>query len=199
MHKLFSPDGINGSVAASKKRKALVLSPNRVRPLAMQLSPIDRALSDILKGLTGEETALLVLLSRVIICQSGEFVARVGEPGGELFLVLAGGLVEISEQMPKQSLPAAIFLRGDICAETPFYTRGLRKTSIVALGACQLLAITSKTLDGLIGTQPRMAAKIFGNLAGIVAARFQQEVGSDVPQAMTSLPTIAIPTSAFPA
>jgi len=187
------------AVSASKQRNALVPSPNNVRPLTVQLSHIDRALSDILKGLTEEETTLLVLLSRVITRHSGEMVARVGEPGGELFLVLAGSLVEISVQVPTQSFPAAIFLRGDICAETPFYTRGLRKTSIVALGQCRLLAITSKTLDGLISTQPRMAAKMFRNLAAVAASRFQVELGLNSPQAMASLPTTVTPTSVFPA
>ena len=205
MHKMFSPNGIHGSnasgsvVPTSKQRKALAHSPNRARPLAVQLSPMDRALSDILKDLTEEETTLLVLLSRVITCQSGEMVARVGEPGGQLFLVLAGALVEISGQMDKQTQPAAIFLRGDTAADTPFCARGVRKTSIAALEQCQLLAITAKTLDGLIGTQPRMAAKIFRNLAAVAAARFQLEIGSIVPQAMATLPITAIPASAFPA
>ena len=205
MHKMFSPNGINehsvsgSAVPASTQRTALAYSPNRARALAVQLSPTDRALSDILKDLTEEETTLLVLLSRIITCQSGEMVARVGEPGGQLFLVLAGALVEISGQMDKQTQPAAIFLRGDTAADTPFCARGVRKTSIAALEQCQLLAITAKTLDGLIGTQPRMAAKIFRNLAAVAAARFQLEIGSIVPQAMATLPITAIPASAFPA
>ena len=204
MHKMFSPNGINGynvSVAAvltSKQRTALAHSPNSARPLAVHLSPIDRALSDILKDLTEEETTLLVLLSRVIIYQSGEMVARVGEPGGQLFLVLAGALVEISGQMDKQTQPAAVFLRGDTAADTPFCARGVRKTSIAALEQCQLLAITAKTLDGLIGTQPRMAAKIFRNLAAGAAARFQLEIGSIVPQAMATLPSLLSQLPPFP-
>ena len=205
MHKMFSPSGINehsvsgSAVPTSTQRTTLAYSPNRARPLAVQLSPMDRALSDILKDLTEEETTLLVLLSRVMTCQSGEMVARVGEPGGQLFLVLAGALVEISGQMDKQTQPAAIFLRGDTAADTPFCARGVRKTSIAALEECQLLAITAKTLDGLIGTQPRMAAKIFRNLAAMAAARFQVEIGSSVPQAMASLPIAPATASAFPA
>ena len=203
--KMFSPNGINrykvsGSVVpTSKQREAVAHSPNRVPPLAVQLSPMDRELSDILRGLTEEETTLLVLLSRVITCQGGEMVARAGEPGGQLFLVLAGALVEISGQMHEQTQPATIFLRGDTAADAPFCSRGLRKTSIAALEECQLLAITAKTLDGLIGTQPRTAAKIFRNLAAIAAARFQVEIGSSVPQAMASLPITATTASAFPA
>ena len=203
--KMFSPNEINAykvsgsAVRTSKERAALAHSPNRVRPVAVQLSPLDRAHSGILKDLTEEETTLLVLLGRVITCQGGEMVARVGEPGGQLFLVLAGALVEISGHMHKQTQPAAIFLRGDTIADMSFSTRGLRKTSIAALEECQLLTITAKTLDGLIGTQPRTAAKIFRNLAAVAAARFQLEIRSIVPQAMATLPITAIPASAFPA
>jgi CRP-like cAMP-binding protein len=170
----------------AQQREALAHSPNSVRPVAVQLSPMDREFSDILKGLTEEEMNLLVLLSRVISCQGGEIVARVGEPGGQLFLVLAGALVEISGHTHKQTQPAAIFLRGDTIADTPFCTRGLRKTSIAALEQSQLLAISAKTLDGLIGTQPRTAAKLFRNLAAVAAARFQPEIGAHIPQVMSS-------------
>jgi CRP-like cAMP-binding protein len=203
--KMFSPNEINtykvsgSAVPTSKQREGVPHSLNRVRPLAVQLSPTDRARSDMLKDLTEEEMTLLVLLSRVITCKGGEMVARVGEPSGQLFLVLAGALVEISGHMRKQTQPAAIFLRGDTVADASFSTRGLRKTSIAALEECQLLAITAKTLDGLIGTQPRTAAKIFRNLAAIAAARFQVEIGSSVPQAMATLPITATPSFPFPA
>jgi CRP-like cAMP-binding protein len=94
-----------------------------------------------------------------------------------MFVVLEGSLMEMARQNRRESDPPAVYLRGDILGEAPFVVAGDRKQSVIAMEDSRLLGLSVECLDDLVLTMPRLAAKIFRNLAGIVAARFQHEIG----------------------
>jgi len=138
---------------------------------------MDRAIADIFRGLVKEETELLVSLGRSVTCRAGQIVVRVGERGGEMFVVLEGSLMEMARQNRRESDPPAVYLRGDILGEAPFIVAGVRQKSVMAIEDSSLLGLSVECLDDLVLTMSPLAAKIFRNIAGIVATRFQHEIG----------------------
>lgn len=158
------------------------------------ISEIDRAIADIFRGLAKEETELLVSLGRSVTCRAGQSVIRAGERAGEMFVVLRGSLMEMARQSRTESQAPAVYLRGDILGEAPFVVAGVRKTSVMAMEDSRLLGLSVECLDDLVLTMPRLAAKIFRNVAGIVAARFQLELGCSVsrllPEDISSLEAV---------
>jgi signal-transduction protein with cAMP-binding, CBS, and nucleotidyltransferase domain len=170
-----------------------------------KLSPVDRAISDMLQGLSEEESKHLLSLGRVIDCQAGDMLIRAGEPGGELFLVLTGTLMQATEPSQKLVDAPSLFLRGDVVGEVPFLATGIRQFSVCALEDSRLLVLSHTVIDELVEGEPRLAAKIFRNLARVVAARFLHEIGFSVTKTITaSTPLVdlksdlANPTAASP-
>ncbi len=140
------------------------------------LSELDRAMADIFRGLAKEETDLLVARGRSVVCHSGQLAVRAGDGGGEIFVVLEGSLMDVAPQKGTELSTLAVYLRGDVIGEVPFAAPGLRKRSVIAMEETRLLGLTVKTLNDLVLTTPRLAAKVFRNLAGIIATRFQHEI-----------------------
>jgi cyclic nucleotide-binding protein len=163
------------ALATSKDSAAYDL--HEPSPSLPTISEMDRAIAVIFRGLVREETELLVSLGRSVTCRAGQTVVRVGERGGEMFVVLEGSLMEMARQNRRESDPRAVYLRGDILGEAPFAVAGVRPKSIMAMEDSRLLALSIECLDDLVVTMPRLAAKIFRNIAGIVAIRFHHEIG----------------------
>ena len=142
---------------------------------SLTISALD-AMADIFRGLAKEETELLVSLGRPVKCHPGQIVVQVGDRSGEMFVILEGSLMEVARSNRMEVDAPAVYLRGDIVGETPFVAAGVRKRSMIAMEESRLLGLSVETLNDLVLTMPRLAAKIFRNVAGIVAARFQHEI-----------------------
>jgi CRP-like cAMP-binding protein len=151
-------------------------APRQRRPQHPTLSELDRAMADIFRGFAKEETELLMARGRSVVCHSGQLALRAGDRGGEIFVVLEGSLMEMARQQGTESDTLAVYLRGDVLGEVPFAAAGVRKRSVIAMEETRLLALSVRTLNDLVLTTPRLAAKVFRNLAGIVATRFQHRM-----------------------
>ena len=90
--------------------------------------------------------------------------------------MLEGSLMEMARQNGIESDTQAVYLRGDVIGEVPFAAIGVRKRSVIAIEESRLIGLSVITLDNLVLTMPRLAAKVFRNLAGIIATRFQHEI-----------------------
>ena len=143
---------------------------------SLTLSDLDRAKADIFRDLAKEEMQLLVSLGRSVICRPGQIVIREGDCGGELFVILEGSLMEMARSDRMQADVPAVYLRGDVVGEAPFVAAGVRKRSVVAMEESGLLGLSAEALHNLALTVPRLAAKVFRNLACIVATRFQHQI-----------------------
>ncbi len=143
---------------------------------SLTISDLDRAKADIFRDLAKEEMQLLVSVGRSVICRRGQIVIREGDCGGELFVILEGSLMEMARSDPRQADVPAVYLRGDIVGETPFVAAGVRKRSVIAMEESGLLGLSAEALHNLALTVPRLAAKVFRNLAGIVATRYQHQI-----------------------
>jgi hypothetical protein len=143
---------------------------------SLTISALDRAMADIFRGLSKEEIELLVSLGRPVKCHPGQIVVQVGDRSGEMFVILEGSLMEVARSNRMEGDAPAVYLRGDIVGETPFVAAGVHKRSMIAMEESRLLGLSVETLNDLVLTMPRLAAKIFRNVAGIVAARFQYQI-----------------------
>jgi CRP-like cAMP-binding protein len=165
----------------------------------VKVSPVDRAISDMLQGLTEDESRHLLSLGRIIECHAGETLIRAGEPGGELFLVLTGTLVQAAESTHELSDAPSLFLRGDVVGEVPFLAVGIRQFSVCALEDSRLLVLSHGVIDELVEGEARLAAKIFRNLARVVAARFLHEIGFTVTKTIPpSMPLVDLQSGSVP-
>ncbi|WP_447977152.1 cyclic nucleotide-binding domain-containing protein [Candidatus Nitrospira bockiana] len=134
----------------------------------------EAAQSEMLSGLTVEDVRLLASLGHYVSCRTGDAVLRAGDPGRELFLILDGRF-NVTGQIRhsgSDAIPVSKLLRaGDIFGEIRFLTEEIRYASVVAEEDSTLLVLNAKAMDRLVTTAPKVAAKVFRNIARIVVAR----------------------------
>jgi len=134
---------------------------------------------NLFDGLTFEEAKLLLSLGHIVSCRAGDIVLKPGDPGREIFLILRG-----SFQVQRRSLGASegevkvarLLAAGEIFGEIRFLLDELRQACVKAREDSGLLILNAKVLDRLVTTEPKLAAKMFRNLAKIVTIRLCEKV-----------------------
>jgi N-acyl amino acid synthase FeeM/cyclic nucleotide-binding protein len=134
---------------------------------------------ELFEGLTPDQIRTLVSGGHVVTCRAGDRVLNPGERGQELFVIVSGSF-QAYRRAPSPSTAAAtsfkILATGDVFGEIRFLNQELHYGSVKAREDSTLLIIHGKSLDRLITTDPRIAAKIFRNIARIVAKHLCQGV-----------------------
>lgn len=130
--------------------------------------------SEMLDGLTMDDVRMLASLGHYVPCRAGDAVLRAGDPGRELFLILDGrfqvtGRIRHSDQEEIQVCKTLAV--GDLFGEIRFLTEEIRYASVVAMEPAMLLVLNAKAMDRLVITSPKVAAKVFRNIARIVVSR----------------------------
>ncbi len=112
---------------------------------------------------------LVVLLGRLRTFSRGESLARKGEEGHEMYLLLAGSAEVRLEGGTHISLS-----RGGIVGEMALLRRSLRGADVVATSKVEALVIDKDFLRRLQIRYPRLAAKFFLNVARILSDRLEE-------------------------
>lgn len=136
------------------------------------LTPVGRS-CDILDGLSGDEMKVLTSIGHVVSCRPGDVVLSVNDPGREIFLILSGQF-KVSGSLPGSECEINIYktlLPGQSFGEIRFLTEKIRYASVIALEPSRVLVLNSKALDRLVTSMPQVAAKVYRNLAKLVAER----------------------------
>ncbi|MGH7229960.1 MAG: cyclic nucleotide-binding domain-containing protein [Nitrospiraceae bacterium] len=135
---------------------------------------------EMLDGLTLEDVRLLSSLGHIIPCKAGSAVLREGDPGREIFLILEGSF-QVRGQLRSPSEGrisiSKILAMGSVFGEIRFLTEGIRYASVVAIEDSTVLILNARAMDRLVTVAPKMAAKVFRNIARIVATRLCHAVG----------------------
>jgi N-acyl-L-homoserine lactone synthetase len=130
--------------------------------------------SNMLEGLTMEDVTMLASLGHYVSCHAGDAVLRAGDPGRDIFLILDGRF-QVTGQIrhtPHDEIQVSKTLTaGDVFGEIRFLTEEIRYASVVAAEHSTLLVLNAKALDRLVTTAPKVAAKVFRNIARIVVSR----------------------------
>ena len=130
---------------------------------------------DLLDGLADEEMKLLTSIGHVVPCSAGDVVLSVNDPGREVFLILSGQF-EITGLIPGPHGDVHVrkmLHAGQSFGEIRFLTEKIRYASVTACMPSRVLVLSSKALDRLMASAPQVAAKVYRNLAKLVAARLQ--------------------------
>lgn len=140
--------------------------------------------SNMLEGLTMEDVTLLASLGHYVTCHAGDAVLRAGDPGRDIFLILDGrfevhGRIRHTPQNEIQVRKA--LSAGDVFGEIRFLTEEIRYATVAAVEYSTLLVLNAKALDRLVITAPKVAAKVFRNIARIVVSRLCPSHNSPVP------------------
>ena len=112
---------------------------------------------------------LVVLLGRLRTFARGEYIARRGEEGHEMYLLLTG-----SAEVQLGSGPHILLSRGGIVGEMAVLRRSLRGADVVATSDVDALVIDEDFLRRLRIRYPRLAAKFFLNVARILSDRLEE-------------------------
>jgi hypothetical protein len=130
--------------------------------------------AELFEDLMPEEVTTLVALGHIISCRAGDSVLNPGDPGREIFVILNG-----SFQVQRRTIGATtaqvkvlkILSAGETFGEIRFLKDELRHASVKAREDSTLLILNAKALDRLVTTAPRIAAKVFRNIAKIITVR----------------------------
>ena len=128
--------------------------------------------ADLFEGLTPDEVRRLVSAGHVVTCRTGDRVLNPGEQGRELFVIVSGSFQAYRRTLSPCTGDGKSFKilgTGEVFGEIRFLKQELHYDSIKAREDSTLLIIHGKSLDRLITRDPTIAAKIFRNIAKIVA------------------------------
>lgn len=130
--------------------------------------------SNMLDGLTLEDVTMLASLGHYVSCRAGDAVLRAGDPGRDIFLILDGRF-QVSGRIrhsPDDEIHVSKTLTaGDVFGEIRFLTEEIRYASVVAADHSTLLVLNARAMDRLVISAPKVAAKVFRNIARIVVSR----------------------------
>ena len=129
---------------------------------------------DFFGTLTLEEAKLLLSLGYVVSCRCGDEILTPGDVGRDIYLILNGSF-EVQRRQggahgTRMKL-VKILAAGEIFGETRYLREELRHGSVRAREDSTVLVFNSRSLDRLISTAPKLAAKVFRNMARIVTSR----------------------------
>jgi CRP-like cAMP-binding protein len=129
---------------------------------------------DFFGTLTTEEAKLLVSLGYIVSCRCGEEILNPGDPSRDIYLILNGSFEVHRRRTASHGTSmklVKIFAPGEIFGETRYLRQDLRQGSVRAREDSTVLVFNSRSLDLLVSTAPKLAAKVFRNMARIVTSR----------------------------
>ena len=113
-------------------------------------------------GLSREELALLEACMTTHRFAKGEVLFRAGDPGDAIYISLTG---EIALRVPGTSRRLASFAPGVTMGEIAVLSRTSRSAEAFAESDVVALRLSVEAYDGLLQTQPALAAKLLSNIA----------------------------------
>jgi len=129
----------------------------------------------ILRGLTRAQAKTVVLLGSLRRVKAGETVVRQGEPGEDMYLILSGAAeVSLDDETGGRS-DVARLEDGAIFGEMALLGEGVRSATVVAASDAELLRIDDRALYRVQRRNPRIAAKLYENIARVLSERVRAE------------------------
>lgn len=127
--------------------------------------------SIILKNLSYSEAKKIILLGSIRKASAKEHIFHQGEKGEEMYLILSGSVKVLAEVGLGQSQELSTLSEGELFGEMALLGEGVRTAAIYAQTDVELLRIDYKALERVRRRNPRIAAKIYLNIARILSKR----------------------------
>jgi diguanylate cyclase (GGDEF)-like protein len=129
----------------------------------------------LFSNLGREELDTLADFVEIAAYPRGSMIFRAGDASDALFIVKEGEVVISKEGAEGRSITLATFIAGDCFGELDFFSRTPRNAAAVAEKDTRLLLFPRRTIpfDTLIGTRPRLFAKVLHTFLTTVARRIR--------------------------
>lgn len=112
------------------------------------------------------ELAQLVRHSRAVRLAKGQELFHKGDPGSELFVILAGRLKAVTTSENASDVLFSLMDAGEVCGELALLSGAERSASVVAVEPCDLLALERRGFLQVLRHQPEVGVKLLAALAG---------------------------------
>ena len=126
----------------------------------------------VFEGLRPSQAKIVALMGELRTVPNGQPIVRQGEAGNEMF-VLIGGRAEV--RADGQSRVLREVTRGVLFGEMGLIRHHKRMANVIATEDVEVLVVNERFLDRMQRRYPRIGAKIFLNIAKILADRLEQE------------------------
>lgn len=151
----YAPRRLAARLARSQRIVCEALDRDRFWAKVEELLPLDR-LAARLGGLSIEELDAVLANSHALDCHPGAALIRKGHSSRTLYVLLTGTL----EVWDGGERIAEVDREGEVTGEIAFFTGGERMSDVIAgEGGARVLALSQRSLDGLIARQDPGAAK----------------------------------------
>src|SRR5262249_24037372 len=126
-------------------------------------------------GLSPSQARVVVLMGEVRRFKPGEAIVRKGDTGNEMFVILDGRTEGWASDGAGHRRRVAEHERGDVFGEMALVRHGVRRTADVVAGTdVEVLAVDQRFLQRVERRYPRIAAKVFLNLTGVLSDRLER-------------------------
>lgn len=126
-------------------------------------------------GLRPWQARIVALMAELIEVPADRRFLKQGERGDALYVVI-DGLLEASTERPEGSIGLRSMRRGDLVGEAAVFT-GERTADVWTRSEVRLLRLERTHLEDLTRRHPRIAARVLGNLSGVLAERLGSVTG----------------------
>ena len=144
--------------------------------LKMNVDVIRRA--PLFEGLSRWEARKIVLLGKLEAVEAGDLVLRKGETGDEMYMVITGCLRVFDRRLDGRETVLAELTPGAVFGEMALVTREVRSASVVAATNAEVLRLDFAALERVRRRFPYTGAKLFRNLAHVLADRLRRTTGA---------------------
>jgi hypothetical protein len=128
----------------------------------------------IFEDLRPWQAKIVVLMGELRSFPGGQAIIREGEMGDAMFVII-NGRAEVRVDAGGQSRRVRELGRGDVFGEMGLIRRHQRTADVLATDQVEAMAMDWRFLSRVQRRYPRIASKIFLNIARILSDRLQQE------------------------
>jgi CRP-like cAMP-binding protein len=131
--------------------------------------------SPLFRGLKASEVKRVALLGTVTPHHAGEMLLRQGDEEDFMLVLLSGAArIEASDAASARTREIAKVEPGDVVGEVAFFTKARRTASVISTGDGEVLRIDAPQMRRVAARNPKIAAKVYANLAQLLGAKVER-------------------------
>jgi len=130
--------------------------------------------SPLFRGLRPWQIRKIVLISKVQKYRRGDVIIRQGEPGEEMYVLMEGSAEVLMTRADGSQQRVRGIASGDVFGEIALVSRVVRTADVVALEDSRALVFQWGGLDHVARLFPRIATRLFRNLASILGRKLAE-------------------------
>ncbi len=129
----------------------------------------------LFEGLRPSQARVIVLMGEVRRFREGEAIVRQGEVGNQMYVILGGRTEVWVSDSAGHRQRIAEHERGDVFGEMGLVRRDVQRTAdVVAATDVEVLRVDDRFLQRVLRRYPRIASKVFLNLARLLSDRLER-------------------------